>query len=369
MNKTALMIPRPGATALMVQCGYVDALRHLGWKVYVGDPKTKLCCRQWIEAHDIGLIMTHSRYGLRQLPIQVINDNNIEVVIDALPLNAEKKTIDGPYEHAHDDEPTLIREIDKTTVHTRLEKHIWQEYMGGWIDNDIDLLHLPVAGNIIKAMPQSCSRITDVAMVANFAHRHRVMKFLIEPLFKRLSLLGHSYQAFGDEMWQLAGLNYNGPLLDDTSKLAHVYGTAGVCPNVHTEKQVSSQACINERSFMIPLCGGIQVSDNPMATKYLGTNCSVATNTTDFIQKVIGLVANDENRSDKIHNASDHVAKNHTYFNRLSFLFSAMGLHQLSEEASSEGQSVAVKHCWELNARLSAAERGVRYESKAIGSA
>lgn len=368
MNKCALCIPRHGISSQMVQEGYVDALRHLGWKVYVGDPKTKLCCRQWIEAHDIGLIMTHSRYGLRQLPIKVINDNDIEVVVDVLPLNEGNKTIDGLYEYARDDEPALIKEINKVTMHTKLEKHIWQEYMGGWIDNGVDLLHLPVAGNIIKAMPPSCSHLTDVAMVANFAHRQGVMKHLIEPLFTRLSLLGHSYQAFGDDIWQLAGLNYNGPLMGDTNKLAHVYGTAKVCPNVHTEKQISLLSNINERSFMIPLCGGVQVLDNPTATRYLGADCIVATSTTDFIQKVIGLVESDDNRNDSIRNVSEHVAKNHTYFNRLSHLFDIMGLCELSDEVDVCGQAAAVKHCWELNARLSAAERGISYESKIIGS-
>ena len=87
MNKCALCIPRPGATAKMIQQGYVDALRHLGWRVYLGDPKTKLCCRQWIEKYGIQFIMTSSRYGVRQLPIQVINDNQVTVIIDALPLN------------------------------------------------------------------------------------------------------------------------------------------------------------------------------------------------------------------------------------------------------------------------------------------
>jgi spore maturation protein CgeB len=313
--------------------------------------------------------MTHSRFGVRQLPINTINDNGVEVIVDALPLNEGNKTIDGPYDYAHDDEPTLIREINKATVHTKLGKHLWKEYMNGWIDKGVDLLHLPVAGNIVKAMPPSCSLMTDVAMVANFTNRQGVMNHLIEPLFNRLSLLGYSYQAFGDDAWQLAGLNYNGPLLGDTNKLAHVYGTAKVCPNVHTERQISLQSHINERSFMIPLCGGTQVSDNPMTTKYLGTDCVVATSITDFIQKVIWLAGSSENRNEMVRNLSEHVANNHTYFNRLSHLFDIMGLHGLSDEVDIKGQAFAVKHGWELNARLSAAERGVSYETKTFGSA
>lgn len=368
MDKCVLCIPRPGLTSTMVQQGYVDALRHLGWKVYVGDPKTKLCCRKWIEAYGIQLIMTHSRYGMRQLPIQVINENKIAIVVEALPLNSGNKSIDGPYEFAHEDEPCLIKEIDNSLVHTRMEENIWPEYMGGWGENDVELLHLPVAGNMMKAMPLTCSYMTDVAMVANFGHRQGIMKHLIAPLFQRLDLLGYSYQAFGDKIWQLAGLNYNGPLLGDIAKLSRVYSTAKVCPNVHTEQQVRIQACVNERSFMIPLCGGVQVSDNPMIAKYLGPHCDIAVSTTDFMSKVIAIVEDRSSRFDKIRESVKHVAYQHTYFNRLADLFHAMGLSGFGEEAETKGQRAAVRHCWEIDARLSAEERGVPYEQQVIGT-
>lgn len=368
MNKCALCIPRPGATSSMIQQGYIDALRHLGWKVYCGDPKTKLCCGKWIKEHGIQLIMTFSRYGIRQLPIQVINDNSVAVVVNALPLNPTESSIDGPYEFAHDNEPDLIKKIQNVVVHSRLEQNVWSEYMCGWDSNGVDVMRLPAAGNIVKAMPPTCSVLTDVSMVANFGHRRGIMKNLIEPLFKRLDLLGYSYQAFGDNIWQLAGLNHNGPLTGDITKLAHVYATAKVCPNVHTEKQVILQACVNERSFMIPLCGGIQVSDNPLIAKYLGPHCEVAVSTTDFMNKVIGFVEDDPDRFKRIRAGVEYVANNHTYFNRLADIFHSMGLLKLADEAETEGHKAATIHCWEINAKLSCAERGVPYEQQVVGA-
>ena len=366
MNKIALIIPRPGASSTMIQNGYVDALRYLGWKVYLGDPKTKLCCGKWIKEYGIQFIMTSSRYGMRQLPIQVINDNKVAVIVDALPLNPTNATIDGPYEFAHDDEPDLIKEIQKVIVYTCLEPNVWSEYMCGWQNNNIDIIHLPVAGNMVKALPSMCSVLTDVAMVANFSHRQNIMRKLIEPLFKHLDLLGYSYQVFGDNVWKLAGLNYNGPLIGDINRLACVYATAKVCPNVHTEKQVAIQACVNERSFMIPLCGGIQVSDNPMISKYLGQHCTVAISTTDFINKVIGLVDDQSRRFDKIRAGVEYVAHHHTYFNRLTSLFGAARLLKFADETRIKGRRAAARHCWELNARLSAEERGVKWEKSLV---
>ena len=372
MNKCALCIPRPGMTSDVIQQGYIDALRHLGWKVYVGDPKTKLCCGEWIKKHGIQLIMTHSRYGIRQLPIQIINDHDVTVMVDVLPLNPANATINGPYEFAHGDEPDLMKEIDSVVAYTNFEPHIWSTYMFGWQKNGINLIHIPVAGNILKAIPPKCTTLTDVAMVANFSHRQGVMRNLIDPLFKRLDLLGYSYQAFGDNIWQLAGLNYNGPLVGDIAKLAHVYATAKVCPNIHTEKQVATQAYVNERSFMIPLCGGVQVSDNPITVKYLKQHCEVATSTTDFMNRVFSLVESDSRNFDKIKAGVEYVSSNHTYFNRLAKLFGVSivpGLYELSNEVKDEGQRAAVRHCWEMNARLDAEERGVPYAEKVIGTA
>lgn len=368
MNKCALYIPRPGATSKMIQQGYVDALRYFGWKVYVVDPKTKLGCSRLIEKYGVQLIMTSSRYGIRQLPIQVINNNKVTVIINALPFNPSDFTIDGPYDFAHNDEIDSIKEIERFIVHTNLEQNTWPEYMCGWGNGGVDIIHLPLAGNITRALPSTCSEITDVAMVANFSHRQGIMESLIRPLFERLDLLGYSYQAFGDQSWQLAGLNYNGPLVGDNVKLAHIYATAKVCPNVHTEKQVAIQACVNERSFMIPLCGGIQVSDNPLIVKYLGPHCEVATSTTDFMRKVIGLVENQPDRLDKIRASVEHVANNHTYFNRLAELFRFAELEEFCEEVQTRGHRAAVRHCWEINARLSAVERGIPYEQQVVGT-
>lgn len=366
MNKCALFIPRDGATATAIQQGYVDALRHLGWKVYVCDPKTKLGCIKLIEEYGVRLIMTSSRFGIRQLPIDVINDNDVRVVIDALPLNPTDITIDGPYDFAHDDEPDIALEINNVVVHTRINEHLWPTYMCGW--NSVNLIHLPLAGNMLKALPPTCSTMTDVAMVANFSHRQGILKHLIAPLFNRLDLLGYSYQAFGDDVWRLAGISHNGPLIPGDDKLAHVYATAKVCPNVHTELQVKLQAYLNERSFMIPLCGGMQVTDNPMARDYLGVHCEVASSTTDFMNKVINIVEDQSVISDKIKDAVGHVAHNHTYFNRLVTIFNTIGLSQFAGEAENKGKSAAVRHCWEIDARLSAKERGVSYEQAVVSA-
>ncbi len=367
MNKIALCIPRPGISASLIQQGYIDTLRHCGWKVYVSDPKTKLGCRKLIEEYGVSLILTHSRYGIRQLPIDIINKNDVTVMVNILPSNNNKLTIDSPYELAHEDEASLINEINSAVSYTNIEKHLWDEYMHIWMDNNVYLSHVPTAGNITRALPPTCSALTDVAMVANFTNKQRIMRQLIAPLFNRITMLGYTYQAFGDNIWKLAGLTHNGQLNDEVVRLSHVYATAKVCPNVHTEKQIALQACVNDSSFMIPLCGGVLVSDNHMVSRYLGHHCCIAISITDFINKVIDTIRSDESRFEKIKAGVEHIAHNHTYFNRLDDLFNFAKLYHLADEVSRIGNTLAIRHCLELNTRLDTEKRGIPYGKEEIG--
>ncbi|UCG02442.1 MAG: glycosyltransferase family 1 protein [Candidatus Heimdallarchaeota archaeon] len=362
MNKTALYIPRPGTTSLMVQHGYVDALRELGWKVYVINPQNKLNCEKLIVEYGVNLIMTSSRYGIRQLPIDIINKNNVVVFVNILPLNSQRISIDNQYELAHIDEPNILKKINLLVTHTNIEPHLWDSYMDIWLKNCINIQHIPWAGNLIKAVPFSYIPIVDVAMVANFGHRQDIMRQLIEPLFKRLDLLGYSYHAFGDDIWHMAGLKYNGSLGTNIDKLADIYSTAIICPNVHTKKQIELQAFINERSFTILLCGGIQISDNLLAKKYFKEHCFVSTSTTNYIQQITAWLNNPQDRFDRIRNSIEYIANYHTYFNRLINLFQQINMNNYSKLIEDYKHKLITRYCWEIDCRINASQRNIVYE-------
>jgi len=361
MNKCALFIPRPGDNYNMIFRGYVMALRAMGWRVYVEDPKTKLGCRSIIENYGVSFIFTHSRYGIRQLPIDVINKNCVTVFVDILPLNNNGLTIDGSYEMAHLDEPDVLDRIDSLVLHTKIEKHLWDSYFEVWM-RDHHIIHVPAAADIINALPDTCCSIVDMAMIANFANKQGVMKYVIEPLCRRIELLGYSYAGFGDDIWARAGLSYQGNISLCGNNFANIYANAAVCPNVHTEQQVRLSAFINERSFMIPLCGGIQVSDNPLTGNYLSDSSEFASSITDYIGRVVKNIECQNNRFDRIRSGVKHVANNHTYFNRLCDLFDASAFDGLCREIKKFGNRKAFSHCAEMDARINLETQGVTNE-------
>jgi len=206
----------------------------------------------------------------------------------------------------------------------------------------------------------------DVGVVANIAHRHERFKKFLQPLLERLKMLGHTYQAFGDTFWQHTGLDYSGPLVGDIKKIADVYSSSLVCPNIHTESQIFHEAFLNERSFMISLCGGLQVSDNILAKKYLHNSCFVYPNNTDFINGVIDQINNPTLREKNTVDSVSHIAENHTYFNRLSLIFDVLTMRDSKLVSDKEGKRLSQKHCWEIETMLMAAERGISYGENII---
>lgn len=360
MQKQALYIPRPGLSSARIMQGYVDALRFFGWNVIISDPKTKFNCRKLIENYDFSIIFTHSRYGIRQLPVDLINQKYIVVFVNVLPLS---NPIDGPYETAHDDEVDIIKSINHVVPYTHIEPHLWSRHMQEWYD-ELLLSFIPLAGNMVKAIPDTYSVFADVAMVANFAHKLDRMEAIIRPLFQHLGILGYNCIAYGDSVWPKFQLPYNGPLYDGY-KLANIYATAKVCPNVHTESQLLNKSYLNERAFTIALCGGIQIVDTDLASKYLGEGCVIADNTTDFIQKTVSIIENPRDY-DRILNTVKHVAENHTYLTRLADLFSIARLKECADHMVATIARASTRHYWDIEARLGAERRGVVYEKSIV---
>jgi len=365
MKNNVLIVP--GIESESVRLGYVDAFEALGYKVYVYEPKHKLSFIDIVNRYSIGFVMISSG-SLSILDIDTINKNNISVFVDILPLNDNRKTLYGARDLADDCEPSIVRQIDSCVCHTHVAKHLWSEYFNGWINSQIQPLYVPLAGNIIRAQPRTCSIMTDFVLVSDFSRKKTVVNKLLKQLLDRFDILGYECQIFGDNTLDDLGLFNNGFINPSDQRLPSVYASSKVSINVHEEEETSNCICVNDMSFFIPLCGGLQLSDNPMIADHLGPNVVYGRSIKEFIDKALDMVQNQQNRSDKILEASDFVARNHTYFNRIAVLFGSIGLQQESEGIELFGDRSATKHCWSLQTLMEAEERGVLYEKEFIGS-
>ena len=337
----ALLMSFGGPLGDTVANGYADAFDRIGWDHMVASPKTRLQMIQLLHRHEIKMIFTLCKYGTRQLPIDIINQRKIKVVVQALLFNARNETFGGTSECVDPSDPYTLSEIESKIIHTNIEPGtgLWDRYFHRWFEMDMPLAHIPLAGNLVRGLPRSVEKTHDIACVGNFGHKADVLGGWVMPMLARLPSARTSFH--GDSAWNHAGRVDVRPLRHGYHFTRDIYGSAKVSVNLHSREQRDLRALVNERTFTIPLCGGFQVTDNPVASKYLGDHVVVANNPTEFIVAVETAVA----KPPMWHRtAASIVAHKETYFNRLASIFGTFRMTEDQSRCQSVGQELALNH-------------------------
>ena len=213
---------------------------------------------------------------------------------------------------------------------------LWPEYMNCWLDNGINLGHLPYAGNLMDATSRDFTTQFRACFVGNLSHKKERFNPFILPILERLRFLNLSCRIYGDNSWRSAQIpNYG--MLYNNKELSNLYSQSMVCFNFHTQVQVDTQAYINERSFAIQLYGGLQITDMPLAQQYFDSNVLTGSSVTKFIGQLEGIIKLPRQRFLAINGAINNAADNHTYFNRLCTIFDALGMRSDLEKCCRVG--------------------------------
>ena len=153
----------------------------------------------------------------------------------------------------------------------------------------------------------------DFLWVGNIGHRASTFESLIEPMKK----------TFGNH------LVYTEHNMIDPQKIEaeRLYTRSFVTPNVHSEAQVKHRILLNERTFTASMLGGFQICDNPLIRKYFSeTELALASTSSDFIEKTHYYIKHPQERLQMIKKMQRNVLDNHTYFNRIDTVLSALGM-------------------------------------------
>lgn len=356
MNRCALVIPNRVIWPEPFAHGYADALTAMGWDVILHRATSKYEITQYIEKYGVSLILTECRHGVRQLPIEMINRNNVAVVVRAAPFNTKGESPAQDIEYVDPSDPHLISMIERCVVHTHLELGAWDRYLHGWFNMDIPITPVPLAGNLVRAMPTHIVPTHDLAMVGNFWHKQDEMVHWLTPLMHRLGK--HiSMNIWGDQLWHRLGLSNVRPLINAFDKFANIFGRASVSANLHSAEDRRGLA-VNDRTFEIPMCGGLQVTDNPLASKYLGSYVVVVPNPTEFIAAIEQAVQNPFLRVSELLNVARCAATEHSYFNRLAVIFRGLRMDGESQAAAIKGYELANTHLRGLEEKVRSTVKG-----------
>jgi len=362
MKRSVLFISDPKDKFNIVATGYCDALKQLGWRSYINYANTKKDIKTLIEECGVRLIFSLCKYGTRQLPIDIINKYGVGVIIQALPCNSADNYLYDFYRRSTESEINNLLKINKLLAYTNLLPEVWDKYMETWLSNKVDLIHLPFAGNILKSLPTDCRPIHHLCMVGSLIYKKERFDDYLMPLFHRLNFLQTNNQIWGNGLWREHGITTNGLLFNGRSQLPNIYAKSLVAINVHTKTEYEDQACLNERSFAIQLCGGVQVTDMPIAKRYFEDCVHIGETANKFIFAVENNF-NVDGRYDQILDSVKQAANNHTYHCRLADIFSKLGWKEDADFCGKEADRLATLHIWEFEARLDAERNGVLYES------
>jgi hypothetical protein len=151
----------------------------------------------------------------------------------------------------------------------------------------------------------------DFLWAGNISHRLTTYKSFIEPLKKQLK----NFLEYTEE-------NKIDPEVIETTQL---YSRSFITPNVHTEAQIKYKILLNERVFSSTMMGGFQICDNPLARTFFNENeLIIATEPDDFIEKTLYYKNNPDGRINMIKKMQSNILKNHTYFNRIEDIITAL---------------------------------------------
>lgn len=106
----------------------------------------------------------------------------------------------------------------------------------------------------------------------------------------------------------------------------NLYARACILPNLHTDAQLKYNMLLNQRLFTTAVFGGFQICNNAFARKYFKEDeLVIASESSDFIEKTHHYISHPEERRLMIKKMQDNLLKNHTYFNRVNQIMTALG--------------------------------------------
>jgi len=196
---------------------------------------------------------------------------------------------------------------------------------------DLPLLSLPFAINPLQHYMRPGTEIWDYFFVGTHSP------------FKATETESYLLPIVRNRHGILAGTNWGRGVGElQVEEAARLYNFARVYPNYHVHRQMEEFNELNERTFIIPACGGFELVDNPVAMRELFNDdeMAVANSPREFQEMFDYFLTNPDKRLPYIRKGMRRVYREYTLFHALSRLAEFL---QVSRSQSSQHSIVGQK--------------------------
>lgn len=329
MNKSALYVMAPTVDRNYEADGYLSALKELGWNTFQYHPHTKDEIRDLIINHKLSLIFAPSKYGVRQLPIDIINEYDVCVVIKPLLFIQD------------DTDLCRLKEIKNLLIESSIDPSVVEEYLPKWCNAGLKPTQILPAVDLKSAMPESLNKTLDIAVVAGYADKE--LNNWIKTIVDRAAV-----SRFTVEIVDLMKI--------DLSSVINIIGRAKIVCNIHDQTHRLRLKTINQFDLLSMLCGGPLVTNNLAVSQIFKDDVVFVKTITQLINHIEYTLRNCVWPAKNSLKISAVIARQHSYFNSLMQIFQHFGwLEDMGSLETASGR-LSIQHAWEMQARTESKE-------------
>ena len=329
MKKTVLYITSPIDDKNREADGYINALKQVGWNTLKYHAQTKAEIRDLIVNHELRLIFTPSKCGVRQLPIDTINECGVGVVVKPLLFTQD------------DTDLQRLKKIENLLVESSIDPSVTGEYLPRWHEAGLEPLQILPAVDLKSIMPESLNKTLDIAVITGYADKE--LANWIKAIVDRAAV-----NCFTVEVVDLMKI--------DLPAIINVIGRAKIVCNLHDQTHRLRLKTINRFDLLPMLCGSPLVTNNLAVSQIFKDDVVFVKTITQLINHLEYTLRNCVWPAENSLRISAVMARQHSYFNRLMQIFRYFGWLEHIDLLKTISGRLSVQHEWEMQARSESKE-------------
>ena len=295
--------------------GWKNCFERLGYGFKYLNPDVDNNINEYLKSHKVDFLFTYSNEGLIKLDHKILNKNQIKLVVGALPYNRFNISFDKHCPLMGSEEINILEKVDNKIVWSQHEPEFNDFFYSGFLTRDIPVIYLPHCADITQIIELRYDKNLnyDLFFIGNLGHKKNNIK-LLKTIFSYTDI--KKIKIIGDKLWKkYFNIKIEGSTKNEEWK--KYYSQSLISINLHTKRQKKHQVLLNDRTFHIPIYGGFQICDNPLANKFFKNDeIIVAENEKSFIEFYNYFRTKPDERFEYIKKGYNRVVKDHSYFNR-----------------------------------------------------